>query len=226
MINFLAILFLINAALSYKYYLEDEVPRFFPIIPSNQTNVFYTEAKEKKYVVFTLTMKNMEKDPFDYLYYDCWGDSYDNVTFKSVISVNQIKDGKDKNKIYYQRSIWKEVKYFGFNFTSNYDLENVNVTISVYRDPGKAVVEDFVGFLNYLIRAIIIIILAIIIIVVAIICVCSGKCKKNTEPLPPQIQNNNPNQPEYYGPLQPQYYPPPQNQILVQPINQPIQTSI
>ena len=226
MINILAILFLINAALSYKYYLEDEVPRFFPIIPSNQTNVFYTEAKEKKYVVFTLTMKNMEKDPFDYLYYDCWGDSYDNVTFKSVISVNQIKDGKDKNKIYYQRSIWKEVKYFGFNFTSNYDLENVNVTISVYRDPGKAVVEDFVGFLNYLIRAIIIIILAIIIIVVAIICVCSGKCKKNTEPLPPQIQNNNPNQPEYYGPLQPQYYPPPQNQILVQPINQPIQTSI
>ena len=226
MINILAILFLINAALSYKYYLEDEVPRFFPIIPSNQTNVFYTDAKEKKYVVFTLTMKNMEKDPFDYLYYDCWGDSYDNVTFKSVISVNQIKDGKDKNKIYYQRSIWKEVKYFGFNFTSNYDLENVNVTISVYRDPGKAVVEDFVGFLNYLIRAIIIIILAIIIIVVAIICVCTGKCKKNPASLPPQIQNNNPNQPEYYGPLQPQYYPPPQNQILVQPINQPIQTSI
>ena len=226
MINILAILFLINAALSYKYYLEDEVPRFFPIIPSNQTNVFYTDAKEKKYVVFTLTMKNMEKDPFDYLYYDCWGDSYDNVTFKSVISVNQIKDGKDKNKIYYQRSIWKEVKYFGFNFTSNYDLENVNVTISVYRDPGKAVVEDFVGFLNYLIRAIIIIILAIIIIVVAIICVCTGKCKKNPTSLPPQIQNNNPNQPEYYGPLQPQYYPPPQNQILVQPINQPIQTSI
>ena len=226
MINFLAILFLINAALSYKYYLEDEVPRFFPIIPSNQTNVFYTDAKEKKYVVFTLTMKNMEKDPFDYLYYDCWGDSYDNVTFNSVISVNQIKDGKDKNKIYYQRSIWKEVKYFGFNFTSNYDLENVNVTISVYRDPGKAVVEDFVGFLNYLIRAIIIIILAIIIIVVAIICVCTGKCKKNPASLPPQIQNNNPNQPEYYGPLQPQYYPPPQNQILVQPINQPIQTSI
>ena len=231
MINILTILFLISTAFSKIYYLEDGVPKFFSIIPSSETNVFYTNVKEKKYVIFRLSMKNMDKNPFDYLYYDCWEDFNSSATFKFEKSVSEIKEGG--NSIYYQSSNWKETNYFGFKFTSNYDLENVNVTISIYQDPGKAVANGIVGFLNYLIHLIVFIILAIIIIVVVIICVASGKCKKKTVLLPPQTQNNNPNQqliipqqPEYYGPLQPQYYPSPQPQILVQPQNQPIQTSI
>ena len=122
MIGVLIILSLTSAALSKKYYLDNEVPRYFSKIPSKQTNIFYTKGMKGQNYIFTLTMKKMNETPFSLLYFDTWSDYYDNPTFSSYIDFKANKT-RDKITIYSSGYIgYSSTNYIGFKFTPDYDL--------------------------------------------------------------------------------------------------------
>ena len=180
-------------------------------------------------------MKKMNETPFNFLYYDTWSDYYDNPTFTIDIDVKEIINKTDIIKIYYRGTILFTANYIGFKFTPDYDLENVNVNITIYGKSDKEKEDEIkngvLTFLYAIIFAAIIVPIIIIIIIVVVIAVIVALCTKKRPP-PPQLNNNYPyqqqnlpQQPQYYSPPQPQYHPP-QPEIIVQPQNPPIQASI
>ena len=234
MIGVLIILSLTSAALSKKYYLDNEVPIYLSKIPSNQENIFYTKGMSGQSFNFTLTMKKMNETPFNLLYFDTWRDNYYNPIFGSDIDVKS-NTTTDIITIKYNGTIGDSgTNYIGFKFTPDYDLENVKAIITISDGSDKEAEEAaealfiliiFAAIFSYIVPVIIIIIIVVVIIVIVI------QCTRPRRP-PPQFNNNNPNQqknlpqqPQYYSPPQPQYYPPPQPQMIVQPQNPPIQAS-
>ncbi len=182
-------------------------------------------------------MKKMNEIPFNLLYYDTWRDNYDNPTFATHIDVKEIITKTDIFTIKYNGTIGDSgANYIGFKFTPNYDLENVNINITIYvkSDNGKAKavisfiksIVDLVAILYYVVifflKSFIVIIIIFIVFITISVIVAIVKFIIKRRP-PRQLKNNNPNQKKNL-PQQPQYHPP-EIEIVVQPQDPPIEAS-
>jgi hypothetical protein len=216
MINIIIVLSLTCTVLSEKYILSSGVSKSFPVIESNQTNIFYCKGKKWQYVDFVLTMDYMETTPFNNIIiyeYKTENSTEYNTHTNETISFNR---QKDKMNITLSTSIYSyNSEYIAFQFTPNCDIMNVNIFIKVSGetyDEQQARKEETIKTIQnglFTIIAIIILVPTIcIIIIVILVVVMIVNCSKDK--VPRTVQKIPPGQPQYYPPQG--LYPPPQPQ--------------
>lgn len=224
MINIIIVLSLTCTVLSEKYILSSGVSKYFSVIQSNQTNIFYCKGKNGQRVDFALTMDYMNATPFKnitiYEYKTANSTEYNSRTNRTI----SFKTEKNKMNITLLEYIGYSysTEYIAFQFTPNCDIENVNIYIKVsgetYEEQ-KARKEETIknvgnGLLTIIIAIAMIPIICIVIIVVIVV-VMIVNCSKNK--VPRTVQTIPPGRPQY-NPPQPLYPPSqPQNNAFQQP---------